>query len=85
MSYRVVLPVVFTLVVVVFMLVVVAIIFIKQQTKVRIKEAELAASGGGELKRTIEANIAVNQKLIERLDHIDTRLGAMEKALNDIP
>jgi division protein CdvB (Snf7/Vps24/ESCRT-III family) len=63
----------------------VAIIFITQQTKVRVKEAELAASGGGELKRTIEANIAINQKLIERLDQIDSRLGAMEKTLNDIP
>jgi hypothetical protein len=63
----------------------VAIIYITQHTKVRVKEAELAASGGGELKRTIEANIAINQKLIERLDQIDTRLGAMEKTLNDIP
>jgi hypothetical protein len=63
----------------------VAIIFITQQAKVRIKEAELAASGGGELKRTIDANTAINQKLIERLDQIDIRLGAVEKALNDIP
>jgi hypothetical protein len=70
---------------VVFMLVLVAIIFITQQAKVRIKEAELAASGGGELKRTIDANTAINQKLIERLDQIDIRLGAVEKALNDIP
>jgi hypothetical protein len=70
---------------VVGVLVAVAIVFITQRTRVRIKEAELAGTGGDDLRRTIEANTAVNQKLLERLDNIDTRLGVVEKLLNDIP
>ena len=37
------------------------------------------------LAKSLEQNAAVNEKLIARLDGIDTRLGSVEKSLNDIP
>lgn len=37
------------------------------------------------LEKVIEQSTAVNEKLMERLDAIDTRLIAVEKTLNDIP
>lgn len=37
------------------------------------------------LDKVIEQNTAVNEKLMERLEAIDSRLGAVEKTLNDIP
>lgn len=37
------------------------------------------------LAKALEQNSAVNEKLIARLDAIDSRLGAVEKTLTDIP
>lgn len=42
-------------------------------------------SRNSELTKTIESNTAINEKLVERLEAIDARLGAVEKTLNDIP
>ena len=46
--------------------------------------------GGGrknneQLAKALEENAAVNKALLDRLDTIDGRLGAVEKTLNDIP
>ena len=37
------------------------------------------------LAKALEQNTLVNEKLIERLDAIDGRLGVVEKTLTDIP
>lgn len=37
------------------------------------------------LATALEQNTAINEKLIERLDAIDSRLGAVEKTLTEIP
>jgi hypothetical protein len=37
------------------------------------------------LSKALEQNAAVNEKLLDRLDGIDSRLGSVEKTLNDIP
>ena len=37
------------------------------------------------IAKALEQNTIVNEKLIERLDAIDGRLGAVEKTLTDIP
>lgn len=37
------------------------------------------------LAKALEQNAAVNEKLIARLDGIDSRLGSVEKTLSDIP
>jgi hypothetical protein len=37
------------------------------------------------LAKALEQNAAVNEKLIARLDGIDSRLGSVEKTLTDIP
>lgn len=41
--------------------------------------------GDGGLQRVIEENGIVNKALLEKLDSIDARLGAVEKTLTDIP
>jgi hypothetical protein len=38
-----------------------------------------------DLAKALEQNAAVNEKLIARLDGIDSRLGSVERTLNDIP
>jgi len=38
-----------------------------------------------QLAKALEENAAVNKALLDRLDAIDGRLGAVEKTLNDIP
>jgi hypothetical protein len=43
------------------------------------------ADRNSKLSAALEQNSAVNERLIERLDAIDGRLGAVEKTLNDIP
>ena len=49
----------------------------------------LLTSGRGkksdDLAKAIEDNAAINRMLLEKLDGIDARLGAVEKTLNDIP
>lgn len=52
--------------------------------------AMAGAIGGGrkntdQLAKALEENAAVNKALLDRLDAIDGRLGAVEKTLNDIP
>ena len=49
--------------------------------------AIIGALGGRNkgLEDALKQNAAVNERLIERLDGIDDRLGAVEKTLNDIP
>ena len=37
------------------------------------------------LAEAMKENAAVNKALLEKLDGIDSRLGAVEKTLNDIP
>lgn len=37
------------------------------------------------LAKALEQNSVVNEKLVARLDAIDSRLGAVEKTLTDIP
>jgi hypothetical protein len=41
--------------------------------------------GDSGLQRVIEENGIVNKALLEKLDSIDARLGAVEKTLTDIP
>lgn len=38
-----------------------------------------------ELAEALKQNAEINEKLIARLDGIDSRLGSVEKTLNDIP
>ncbi|MEO6941684.1 MAG: hypothetical protein ABI238_05285 [Terrimesophilobacter sp.] len=38
-----------------------------------------------ELSKALDQNSAVNEKLLARLDAIDSRLGSVEKTLTDIP
>lgn len=40
---------------------------------------------GGDLEGVIAENSAINKAILERLENIDSRLGTVEKALNDIP
>ncbi|TQL47650.1 hypothetical protein FB562_0716 [Homoserinimonas aerilata] len=49
--------------------------------------AIIGALGGRNkgVEEALKQNTAINEKLIERLDGIDGRLGAVEKTLNDIP
>ena len=42
-------------------------------------------SGSNDLTKVIEENAATNRVLLEKLEGIDSRLGAVEKTLNDIP
>jgi hypothetical protein len=41
--------------------------------------------GKAQLVEALKQNAEVNEKLIARLDGIDSRLGSVEKTLNDIP
>lgn len=43
------------------------------------------AANGGDYKRLAEESAATQQKLLARLDALDSRLGAVEKTLTDIP
>ena len=43
------------------------------------------AGRNAELAKALEQNALVNEKLIARLDTIDSRLGTVEKTLTDIP
>lgn len=42
-------------------------------------------SDSDDLAKAIENNAAINRSLLEKLEGIDVRLGAVEKTLNDIP
>lgn len=44
-----------------------------------------SARGNTALKQQLEENAALNRKLLERLDTLDSRVGGVEKTLNDIP
>jgi hypothetical protein len=37
------------------------------------------------VQKTLDENLATNQAVLARLDSIETRLGAVEKTLTDIP
>jgi len=37
------------------------------------------------LESALEASVTANREVLARLDSIETRLGAIEKTLNDIP
>ncbi|MBF0672971.1 MULTISPECIES: hypothetical protein [unclassified Salinibacterium] len=43
------------------------------------------AERNNKVAEALEQNTAVNERLIARLDAIDSRLGAVEKTLTDIP
>jgi hypothetical protein len=47
--------------------------------------ANVFAGRNSKVAEALRQNAAVNEKLIERLDGIDSRIGAVEKTLNDIP
>lgn len=38
-----------------------------------------------ELSKALAQNAEINQKLVDRLDSMDTRLASLESTLNDIP
>jgi len=44
-----------------------------------------ASPASPELQVALEANTAASRAILERLDRIDARLGAVEKTLTDIP
>lgn len=47
--------------------------------------ARLLFSDSNELTKAIEENATTNRALLAKLEGIDSRLGAVEKTLNDIP
>lgn len=43
------------------------------------------AESGGNYKKLAEDSVALNTKVIARLDKVESRLAAIEKTLNEIP
>lgn len=51
------------------------------ETKRKLAEA----ANGGDYKKLVEESAAVQRKLLDRLDTLDSRLATVEKTLTDIP
>jgi hypothetical protein len=47
--------------------------------------AMASQSGGGDIKRALDDNAAINRQVLAKLESLETRMAGVEKTLNDIP